>query len=72
MKKPDNYNDLKGKKAREYIKYLESLGYQKERQSGSHAVYTKVNRPIVALAYHSPNDIISPGQWRNIVKQLSV
>jgi predicted RNA binding protein YcfA (HicA-like mRNA interferase family) len=64
-----DYAKLKNVRISKYLKAIESLGYRCNRSSGSHMIYTAINRPTLSIPNH---DTIAPGTWRNIGKLLKL
>ncbi len=58
-------------KAREVIRVLEKLGYQKTRQVGSHAHYEKPGKKPIPVPIHGNRDI-GRGLLRKIIRDLEI
>ncbi len=58
-------------KARDLIRVLESLGYRKVGQRGSHAYYAKPGGRKIAVPLHGQRDI-GRGLLRKILRDLGI
>ena len=57
--------------AKDFIRVITKLGYQKHRQRGSHAIYKNLSGNRVVVPLHSGKDL-KPGTLRGMIKDIGL
>ncbi|MGB7417509.1 MAG: type II toxin-antitoxin system HicA family toxin [Thermosynechococcaceae cyanobacterium] len=64
-------SDLPSIKAKDFIRVISALGYQLDRQRGSHAIYKDNSGNRVVVPMHSGKDL-KPGTLAGIIKDIGL
>ena len=55
-------------KKKDFIRYIQSLGYQQVKNSNTHAIYKCTGKNVLSIPAHGKE--IAPGTLRNLIKLI--